>query len=152
MSGDGGAAGSVELLSYPISSNAELERDLAGGTKERALRRHARRYYRFFAGDRKQGCPGAYVFRPLRIKDATVAGRDGVRYGFIVEDGRGAMVERTTTFVTTTKSSLVLVVTTSVTPRACVAVEGDVLRPAQLRSFEPYLARLAANGKLPKGT
>lgn len=145
-----GGAGRAEMTIFDLVNEPKIvaDRDRYGDAV--ALRRHARRYYRIFAADIEGGCPRGYSFHPLRPRDARVAGRDGVRYGFVVRSNTGARVERVVSFATVTRKRLVIVSAEGLTRRACVAIEGPTFKPRQLNTVEPYLARLAARGKLPR--
>lgn len=143
-----GGDGKAELGLYPLNRQTRLQQDLAEGDKARAFRRLAYDHYRTFVDDRT-GCRRGYTFHPFRPRPATVAGREGVRFGFVVRDADGRPVERSVTFATVTKSKLVIIGTEGLNRRACVPAEGPTFTVAALKRMGPYVARMAATGKLP---
>jgi hypothetical protein len=143
-----GGRGKAELLTYPLKSHARLQQDLAEGGKQYAFRRWAHDHYRTFRDDRT-GCRKGYTFHPLRPRPATVAGREGVRFGFAVKDAAGSIVERSVTFGTVTKTKVVVVGTEGLNSRACLPKEGPTFSPSALKRMGPYVARMAATGRLP---
>ena len=145
-----GGEGLAELVRYDLDDNQALQRDIAELGRREALRRHAYRFYRSFRDDREDGCPAEYSFHPFRPRATQVADRSGLRYGFIVKDADGQAVERATSFATVTKTRLLIVVASALTRRACLGIEGPTFRPAELKRMEPYLARLVADGRLPR--
>jgi hypothetical protein len=145
-----GGEGLAELNRYDLADYQAVRRDIEEFGRREALRRHAYRFYRSFRNDRETGCPTAYAFHPFRPRSTEVAGRVGIRYGFVVRDEEGVAVERTTSFATVTRTRLVIVVASALTGRACLGIEGPTFRPAELKRVEPYLARLAADGRLPR--
>ncbi len=147
---DGTSRGSTSVGMYSLVGEPEVREDLETGTRQRALRRHARRYYGRVIEDRGEVCPAGYTVRPLTFDRVTVANRAGVRYGFTVHDETGARVERTVSFATLTKDFLVLIYTESLNEDACYANSWPTLRPRQLRAYEPYLANVVAQAKLPR--
>lgn len=147
---NGKLAGLAELSTFKLKDEPQISSDREEHGRMTALRRHARRHYRHFSEDRRNGCPADYEFRPMRVKDATVAGRNGVRYGFIVQDGDGRTVERVVSFATLTPRRLAIVVSDGLTDQACVSSEAQVFTPRQMKAFGPYLAQLAADGELPR--
>ena len=145
----GPADGKAELVTFPIDREGRISRDREEGGRAYALRRHARRHHRTFDEDRSD-CAEGYTFHPLRIRDATVAGRDGIRFGFVVRDGDGRVVERSNSFATLTRTQLVIVGAEGLNDRACLPIEGPTFTPNQLRGIGPNLARVVADGRLPR--
>jgi hypothetical protein len=143
-----GASGSAELLTYPLSSHRRLQRDLEEGGRQYALRRWAYSHYRTFRDDRTD-CREGYTFHPFRPKPATVAGREGIRAGFAVKDAAGTVVERSVTFATVTKTKVVIVGVEGLNKRSCLPILGPTFTPSGLKRMGPYVARMAATGKLP---
>lgn len=143
-----GRSGKAEMFTYPLRTNQKIQRDIADGGKQYAFRRWAYENYRTFRDDRTDCRPG-YTFHPFRPKPATVAGREGIRFGFAVKDGDGRIVERSVTFGTVTKTQVVVVGVEGLNQRSCLAIMGDTFTPAALKRMGPYVARLAATGRLP---
>lgn len=148
FSSTSGASGSAELVTYPLKSHSQLQKDLAEGGRRYAFRRWAYDHYRTFRDDRT-GCRQGYTFHPFRPKPATVAGREGVRFGFALKDAGGRVVERSVTFGTVTKTQVVVVGVEGLNKRSCLAILGDTFTPSALKRTGPYVARMAATGKLP---
>lgn len=148
FSSSGGGSGSAELTTYPLSSHRRLQEDLAEGGRQYAFRRWAYDHYRTFRKDRT-GCRPGYTFHPFRPKPATVAGREGVRFGFAVKNADGTVVERSVTFGTVTKTQVVVVGVEGLNGRSCLEILGPTFTPRALKRMGPYVARLAATGKLP---
>jgi hypothetical protein len=146
---DAGGSGKAELLLFSLDSMPALQRDLAEGDRWRALRRRAYSHYRTFRDDRTD-CREGYTFHPLRPRPATVAGRDGIRFGFVVRDASGRQVERTMTLATVTRDDFVVVGTEGLNRRSCLAIEGPTFTPRELKRMGPFVARLAATGRLPR--
>ena len=144
-----GGSGKAELLLFDLEQQERLRRDLAEGDRARAFRRLAYDHYRTFVDDRT-GCRQGYTFHPFRPKPATVAGRDGVRFGFVVRDADGTAVERSVTFATATRTKLVIIATEGLNGRACLPAEGPTFTVSALRRMGPYIAQLAATGRLPR--
>ena len=144
-----GGSGKAELLLFDLAEQNRLRRDLAEGDRARAFRRLAYDHYRTFVDDRT-GCRDGYTFHPFKPRPASVAGRDGVRFGFVVRDAGGAPVERSVTFATATKTKLVIIATEGLSRRACLPVEGPTFTVSALRRMGPYVAQLAATGRLPR--
>lgn len=144
-----GASGKAELFTYTLKSNPRIQRDLAEGGRRYALRRWAYENYRIFRDDRT-GCREGYTFHPFRPKPATVAGREGIRFGFAVKDATGRIVERSVTFGTVTRTQVVVIGVEGLNQRSCLAIMGETFTPSALKRMGPYVARMAATGKLPE--
>lgn len=143
-----GASGKAELSTYSLNRNRRIQQDIADGGKQYAFRRWAYENYRTFRDDRT-GCRDGYTFHPLRPKPATVAGREGIRFGFVLKDAAGRIVERSVTFGTVTKTQVVVIGVEGLNQRSCLPILGDTFTPSALKRMGPYVARMAATGRLP---
>ena len=146
---DNGGTGKAELSLFPLTDEDRLRQEIDEHGRAEALRRHANRFYRSFRDDRT-GCREGYTFHPFRPKSATVARREGIRYGFVVRSREGNVVERHALFATVTETQLVIVGAEGLNRRGCLEILGPTFTPSALRHIGPYVARLAATGRLPR--
>lgn len=155
---NGELVGQVEHLSNPLSTFPDVTADLAAGASERAaLIAEIDRFMTTFREDREAGCPPGYEFRPQPTVGATVAGLDGIRYGFTVLDDGGRLVESVLGYmvIRATDSGPVLSVLAAneLNEGACLGSEGYlVFTDGGLGRFAPILHGIAARSDLGQGS
>ena len=148
--GEAGTQSVIELLSVPTSSYPAVKRALdEGGTPAEALAAQVAEYHTTFQEDRPAGCGTDYLVDPIGPDDVTVAGHDGVMYGF---DGHqdGRHVERNIHFATIRDDTLYIIVATAVEDGTCMD-DGELAEfsIAELTDLQPRVAQMIAASTLP---
>ncbi|AXV05121.1 Serine/threonine protein kinase [Euzebya pacifica] len=152
---DGEDQGIVEHLEWLVEEG-DLAADLDASIPVRqALAAEAGRYHEAIRADRGTVCPDlSYIAEPT--VGATVAGLDGIRYGFEMFEGN-RVVERTVGFMTVRQAAhgavVDVVAATEINEGACISDEGlQPFRDGSLADFEPVLAQLVARSTFGTGS
>ncbi len=133
----GVAVGVVDLLDFP-----------AGGP--RPLEERIDDLYRTTTADRAQGCPPGYRFEPVPPEAASVAGGDGLRYGFAGTFADGRTSERTIGWMVERGDVVTVLSAAADEPDGCLPAEGaGHFTVATLGAAAPALERLVAGSRLP---
>jgi hypothetical protein len=129
--------GVVELLDFP----AEDHRPLAERIDD---------LYRSTAADRAQGCPPGYRFQSMPPEPASVAGGEGLRYGFTGTLADGRPSERTIAWMVERGDVVTILSAAADEPHGCAPPEGaGHFTVATLTAAAPALERLVAGSRLP---
>lgn len=142
----GATLGVVEFGSYPASD--AIAEALARGTVMAALEARVAEQHAAIAADRAIGCGAEYEYRAAPVGHATVGQEPAVVYAFSgVVDGRE--VERHRSYYTVHAGQLWVVTAAASDPEGCMATDLAEFTPADLVTFEPFLARIVAGTELP---
>jgi hypothetical protein len=142
--------GVVEYAQWPLTSGVAADTLANGGTTADALTDHARDFLTAMQADRSIGCGDDYHLTASEPTSASVAGQDGIRYGFTADlDGR--TVETVIIHATITGRTLTTFTAAGYEPDGCLPREGE-FSVADLETFTPTLSRLVAAARLPTPT
>jgi hypothetical protein len=145
----GSGSGSVEVVTFPADSFDVIAGPLADGDLDAALAALVADYHDSFSADREQTCPPAFTYTPLPSVPSTVGGAAGLRYGFEVRDGNGAVVERSVSYNTLDTNRLVIISAAALdADRGCLEPIGE-FAVDDLVAFEPVFDALVTNSRLP---
>ncbi len=129
--------GVVELLDLPAGDGQTLEQRVAD-------------LYRSTAADRAQGCPAGYRFQPAPPVPASIAGGQGLRYGFTGTFADGRPSERTIAWMVDRGDVVTVLSAAADEPDGCLPPEGaGHFTTATLTAAGPALERLVAGSRLP---
>lgn len=129
--------GVVELLDFSAGDHQPLEARIAD-------------LYRTTAEDRAKGCPPGYRFEGVPPEPASVAGGDGLRYGFTATFADGRPSERTIAWMTQRGDVVTVLSAAADEPDGCLPPEGaGHFTVATLQAAAPGLERLVAGSRLP---
>jgi hypothetical protein len=132
-------SGVLELTTFPLDSFPSLQ----GKTGQEALEALAAEAVRTFVADRKEGCGIEYVVEGDETQPQTVAGTDGLRYGWTAPVG-DAVAERSVTYAAIDGDTILLLGTGALPKtRGCIERISEFL----LEDFDsalPVLDRVAA--------
>ena len=152
---DGTDQGAVEHLEW-LLEEGDLAADLDAGIPVRqALAAEAARFHETIRTDRGSVCPDmAYIAEPT--VGATVAGLDGIRYGFEMVVGE-RVVEQVIGFMTVRQAThgavVDVVAATEINDGACVDDEGlQPFRDGSLSELDPILAQVVARSSFGPGS
>jgi len=106
-------------------------------------------HYATIADDRQQGCPAGYEFTTVPPVAATVAGRDGLRFGFTGRLADGRPSEKTVGFMTEQDDVVRVIGVHAYEADGCLPPEGAPFTTADLDAFEPFLDEIVAGSRLP---
>lgn len=137
----------LELLTYPMTTIADLKRYRNVHAPVTALRTIAAQSFATFRSDRMT-CPGQVSFRALRMADAVVGNMAGLHYQFALVR-RGALDELVTGWLTVRREQLVLVVAQAYGTHPCLPPEGIWIYAADLENNMNALTKLVARMRLP---
>jgi hypothetical protein len=132
-------SGVLELTTFPLDSFPSLQ----GKAGQEALEALAAEAVRTFVADRKEGCGIEYVVEGDETRPQTVAGTDGLRYGWTATVG-DAVAERSVTYAAIDGDTVLLLGTGALPKtRGCIERLSEFL----LEDFDsalPVLDRVAA--------
>jgi hypothetical protein len=129
--------GTVELLDFPAGDHQPLGERIA-------------ELYRSTTEDRRQGCPTGYRFEPVPPEAASVAGGDGLRYGFTGTFADGRPSERTIAWMVERGDVVTVLQAAADEPDGCLPPEGaGHFTAATLDAAASGLERLVAGSRLP---
>jgi hypothetical protein len=144
---NGEFVGLIELNTFPVPA------ELAGvGSEDElvaAMRTWATDNLDGVVADRSEGCGADYEVEVEAPVEQTVAGNNGVRYGFRGIEG-GAMTEYVISYATVADDQLWIVVADGAADGGCMGSdELDLFDPAVLETLVPLLDRVVAGMVLP---
>lgn len=154
----GEVQGAVEHQSSRLATIIDVAADLdAGVDVQEALASEISRFLRSIRDNRAETCPPTYQFRLAPTVGATVAGLEGLRYGFSVLGQTGELVEMTIGFMvlrpTADGGELSVLAATEINAGACVDSTGMLpFTSGGLGRFAPTLAGIAAVADLGEGS
>lgn len=129
--------GVVELLDFPAGDHQPLEARIAD-------------LYRTTAEDRSRGCPPGYRFETVPPEPASVAGGDGLRYGFTGTFADGRPSERTIAWMVERGDVVTVISAAADEPDGCLPPEGaGHFTPGTLAAAASGLERLVVGSRLP---
>ncbi|HEY3239982.1 MAG TPA: hypothetical protein VGL92_10490 [Acidimicrobiia bacterium] len=129
--------GVVELLDFPAGDHQPLEERIAD-------------LYRTTTEDRAKSCPPGYRFEGVPPEPASVAGGDGLRYGFTATFADGRPSEKTIAWMTERGDVVTVLSAAADEPDGCLPPEGaGQFTVATLQAAAPGLERLVAGSRLP---
>jgi hypothetical protein len=129
--------GLVELLDFPAGDGHTLEDRIDD-------------LYRSTAADRAQGCPAGYHFEPVPPEPASVAGGQGLRYGFTGTFADGRPSERTIAWMVERGDVVTVLSAAADETDGCLPPEGaGHFTTATLAAAASALERLVAGSRLP---
>lgn len=143
---DGEYVGTIELMSYPVSSFTDLDPDRSTGENLLVL---ADGFIRALAADRAVGCGADYVLTPI---EPTVfdLGDGGMAYGFEGALGDGRPSELNLQYSTIVDDMIVSVVASAYDDGGCPGRDDlSGFDSATLAEFRPQLERLLVGTPLP---
>lgn len=140
----------VEILAFSIDTLPDFRAILAAAPDTvTALKTFATDFYKTIDEDRQIGCGPDYQFSGDEPEEAAVGSLRGVRYGFTGTD-RSGRIERTIGYAGFDGSLLYIIVANALDEgHACIGSEGGDFSDENLRMFEPHLAELVENVRLP---
>ncbi|MDQ5823772.1 MAG: hypothetical protein M3441_06105 [Chloroflexota bacterium] len=109
-----------------------------------ALRTFVEDYHKSFEEDRRLTYGDTATYTRLETQDASIADIPGLRYGFVVNDKEGKVLERWISFAAF-DGTMLYILTPHYDPRSHTSFRSD----EEVQSFEPYMREIAANLKLP---
>lgn len=138
--------GSIELMSYPVSSFTDL--DPSGPIRENLLVL-ADGFVEALASDRAVGCGADYVFTPIEPISFDL-GEEGMAYGFEGETADGRASELNLQYSTIVDDMIVSLVAAAYDDGGCPGRDDlSGFDSATLAEFRPHLERLLAGNPLP---
>lgn len=144
-----GSAGVVELTSWPVDTLDATSEVLArGGTHAEALRAFEAEFVSVFVEDRAEGCGAGYDVVPDEPTAVTVAGRQGLRYGFRGVVG-GVTVEHVVGHAVIAGDHLHLLGASGLAEDGCLGRESEFAMAAFDEATVALLGRIAAASRLP---
>jgi hypothetical protein len=127
----------VELLDLPAEDHRPLEERIDD-------------LYRSTAADRAQGCPPGYRFQSMPPEPASVAGGQGLRYGFMATFADGRPSERTIAWMVERGDVVTILSAAADEADGCLPPEGaGHFTVATLTAAAPALERLVAGSRVP---
>jgi hypothetical protein len=109
-----------------------------------ALTQFVEDYHKTFEEDRRLTYGDTATYARLETEDAGIGDIPGLRYGFLVNDKAGKVLERWISFAAF-DGDMLYILTPHYDPRSHMSFRSD----EDLQSFEPYMRRIAAGLKLP---
>lgn len=109
-----------------------------------ALRTFVEDYHRTFEEDRRLTYNDKATYTRLETQEVRVADIPGLRYGFVVHDNGGKVLERWISFAAF-DGSILYILTPHYDPRSHMSFRSD----EELQRFEPYMSEIATGLKLP---
>jgi hypothetical protein len=129
--------GLVELADFPAGDHPPLEERIVD-------------LYRTTTEDRGKGCPPGYRFEGVPPEPASVAGGDGLRYGFTGTFADGRPSERTIAWMVERGDVVTVISAAADEPDGCLPPEGaGHFTSATLGAAASGLERLVAGSRLP---
>lgn len=146
---DGATVGTIEALRFPIASFDVYD---PGADDLDNLRRIAADFTGALAADRSAGCPPGYVVEPLGPVAVTVAGRQGLHYGYVGTNVDGSPSERNLQYATIDGDDLVLLAAIAYDAGGCPGRDDlSGFDSAALALAEPRIDAVLAGVPLPSG-
>lgn len=109
-----------------------------------ALRTFVENYHRTFEEDRRLTYGDKATYTRLETQEVRIADVPGLRYGFVVHDSGGKVLERWISFAAF-DGSILYILTPHYDPRSHMSFRSD----EELQRFEPYMSEIATGLKLP---
>jgi hypothetical protein len=109
-----------------------------------ALAKFVEDYHKTFEEDRRITYGDTATYARLETEEASIGDIPGLRYGFLVNDKAGKVLERWISFAAF-DGEMLYILTPHYDPRSHMSFRSD----EDLQSFEPYMHRIAAGLKLP---
>jgi hypothetical protein len=144
VEGPDGEVGLIEVGRFPSPSNAPE------GDAEAELRALAADFVASISEDRAVGCGADYEVEPLEPRIAVVAGRNGLRFGFLGLSGDGSHSERNIQHAVFDGADVVVITAASYAESGCPGRDDlDWFQPDALERFDRGLSALVAGLPLP---
>lgn len=144
---DGRPVGSIEAISYPISSFDNLDSAAAADINLLAF---AKAFHEAVAADRAAGCGPDYGFEKLGPDEFTLGGSSGIFYGFVGNLADGAPSELNQQYATIVGDQVISITAIAYDEGGCPGRDDtSTWDSLTLSEFRPFLERALHDSPLP---